>query len=237
MSSFASAGNDATLAYVFNIDGLKVQFEQGPDIDMSKVTNELVGEIFGVTSKIFDAAGNIINTAGNIISTASKAIGSTSKSIGFQKKVEFSYKRPKNTAIYKDILAQAKLSEPNKGATTATKTGTEVWATNPKVYSYPVKGNVVKGYSHDGVYMLFYGSEKDVDCCMRHFAIDENGYVQTTTQKGNKILFTRYGYKPIFDLDKSQAVKGTQYNTLSAEDEFGDYTIQRGKIDDVEYRY
>lgn len=229
-SSYTSDDGNTTMAYAFNVDGLKVQFEQGPDIDMSEVTEELVRNIFGTTSKIFDAAGNIISAAGNIISTAGKAIG-------FQKNVEISYQRPKNTAIYKDILEQAKLSEPNKGATTATKTGTEAWATNPKVYHYPVKGNVVKGYSHDGVYILFYGSEKDVDCCIRHFAIDQNGYVQTTTRKGNKYLITKYGVKPFFEPTDIKAVEIERYAEVRAESEFGERNLLMGKFDDVEYRY
>jgi hypothetical protein len=197
---------------------------------MSEVTEELVRNIFGTTSKIFDAAGNIISAAGDIISTAGKAIG-------FQKNVEISYQRPKNTTIYKDILEQAKLSEPNKGATTATKTGTEAWATNPKVYHYPIKGNVVKGYSHDGVYILFYGSEKDVDCCIRHFAIDQNGYVQTTTRKGNKYLITKYGVKPFFEPTDIKAVEIERYAEVRAESEFGEQNLLMGKFDDVEYRY
>lgn len=229
-SSYTSDDGNTTMAYAFNVDGLKVQFEQGPDIDTSEVTEELVRNIFGTTSKIFDAAGNIISAAGNIISTAGKAIG-------FQKNVEISYQRPKNTAIYKDILKQAKLSEPNKGATTATKTGTEAWATNPKVYHYPVKGNVVKGYSHDGVYILFYGSEKDVDCCIRHFAIDRNGYVQTTTRKGNKYLITKYGVKPFFEPTDIKAVEIERYAEVRAESEFGEQDLLMGKFDDVEYRY
>ena len=219
-----------TATYIFSVNGVKVHFQQGPDIDMSEVTEELVRNIFGTTSKIFDAAGNIISAAGDIISTAGKAIG-------FQKNVEISYQRPKNTAIYKDILAQAKLSEPNKGATTATKTGTEAWATNPKVYHYPVKGNVVKGYSHDGVYILFYGSEKDVDCCIRHFAIDQNGYVQTTTRKGNKFLITKYGIKSLFESSKDKVVEIERYAEVRGESEFGEQNLLMGKFDDVEYRY
>ncbi|MBE6220999.1 MAG: PspC domain-containing protein [Rikenellaceae bacterium] len=219
-----------TATYIFSVNGVKVHFQQGPDIDMSEVTEELVRNIFGTTSKIFDAAGNIISAAGDIISTAGKAIG-------FQKNVEISYQRPKNTAIYKDILAQAKLSEPNKGATTATKIGTEAWATNPKVYHYPLKGNVVKGYSHDGVYILFYGSEKDVDCCIRHFAIDQNGYVQTTTRKGNKFLITKYGIKSLFESSKNKVVEIERYAEVRGESEFGEQNLLMGKFDDVEYRY
>lgn len=219
-----------TATYIFSVNGVKVHFQQGPDIDMSEVTEELVRNIFGTTSKIFDAAGNIISAAGDIISTAGKAIG-------FQKNVEISYQRPKNTAIYKDILAQAKLSEPNKGATTATKTGTEAWATNPKVYHYPVKGKIVKGYSHDGVYILFYGSEKDVDCCIRHFAIDQNGYVQTTTRKGNKYLITKYGIKSLFESSKNKVVEIERYAEVRGESEFGEQNLLMGKFDDVEYRY
>lgn len=219
-----------TATYIFSVNGVKVHFQQGPDIDMSEVTEELVRNIFGTTSKIFDAAGNIISAAGDIISTAGKAIG-------FQKNVEISYQRPKNTAIYKDILAQAKLSEPNKGATTATKTGTEAWATNPKVYHYPVKGKIVKGYSHDGVYILFYGSEKDVDCCIRHFAIDQNGYVQTTTRKGNKFLITKYGIKSLFESSKDKVVEIERYAEVRGESEFGEQNLLMGKFDDVEYRY
>lgn len=231
MSKTTSMNNNiATTTYNFSIDGIKVQFQQGPDIDMSEVTEELVRNIFGTTSKIFDAAGNIISAAGDIISTAGKAIG-------FQKNVEISYQRPKNTAIYKDILKQAKLSEPNKGATTATKIGTEAWATNPKVYHYPVKGKIVKGYSHDGVYILFYGSEKDVDCCIRHFAIDQNGYVQTTTRKGNKYLITRYGVKPIFEPTDNKVTTIEQYAEVKSESEFGEQNLLMGKFDDVEYRY
>jgi phage shock protein PspC (stress-responsive transcriptional regulator) len=231
MSKTTSMNNNiATTTYNFSIDGIKVQFQQGPDIDTSEVTEELVRNIFGTTSKIFDAAGNIISAAGNIISTASKAIG-------FQKNVEISYQRSKNTAIYKDILEQAKLSEPNKGATTATKTGTEAWATNPKVYHYPVKGNVVKGYSHDGVYILFYGSEKDVDCCIRHFAIDQNGYVQTTTRMGNKFLITKYGIKSLFESSKNKVVEIERYAEVRGENEFGEQNLLMGKFDDVEYRY
>ncbi len=229
-SSYTSDDGNTTMAYAFNVDGLKVQFEQGPDIDTSEVTEELVRNIFGTTSKIFDAAGNIISAAGDIISTAGKAIG-------FQKNVEISYQRPKNTAIYKDILEQAKLSEPNKGATTATKTGTESWATNPKVYNYPINGKVVKGYSHDGVYVLFYGAEKDVDCCIRHFAIDENDYVQTTTRKGSKILITRYGIKALFENNETDVVKIDKYMKLKTESEYGDQYLLTGKVDDVEYRY
>lgn len=219
-----------TATYIFSVNGVKVHFQQGPDIDMSEVTEELVRNIFGTTSKIFDAAGNIISAAGDIISTAGKAIG-------FQKNVEISYQRPKNTAIYKDILEQAKLSEPNKGATTATKTGTEAWATNPKVYHYPVKGKIVKGYSHDGVYILFYGSEKDVDCCIRHFAIDQNGYVQTTTRKGNKFLITKYGIKSLFESSKDKVVEIERYAEVRGESEFGEQNLLMGKFDDVEYRY
>ena len=219
-----------TATYIFSVNGVKVHFQQGPDIDMSEVTEELVRNIFGTTSKIFDAAGNIISAAGDIISTAGKAIG-------FQKNVEISYQRPQNTAIYKDILEQAKLSETNKGATTATKTGTEAWATNPKVYHYPVKGKIVKGYSHDGVYILFYGSEKDVDCCIRHFAIDQNGYVQTTTRKGNKYLITKYGVKPIFATTDIKTVEIERYAEVRGESEFGEQNLLMGKFDDVEYRY
>ena len=215
----------------FTIDGLKIQFQQGPDIDMTKVTKELVMEVFGATSKIFGAAGSIFKAAGEVISTAANVTNNINVGGGIH------YVRPKNTAIYKDILEQAKLSEPNKGATTATKTGTEAWATNPKVYHYPVKGNVVKGYSHDGVYILFYGSEKDVDCCIRHFAIDQNGYVQTTTRKGNKFLITKYGVKPFFEPTDIKAVEIERYAEVRAESEFGEQNLLMGKFDDVEYRY
>lgn len=126
---------------------------------------------------------------------------------------------------------------PNKGATTATKTGTEAWATNPKVYHYPVKGKIVKGYSHDGVYILFYGSEKDVDCCIRHFAIDQNGYVQTTTRKGNKFLITKYGIKSLFESSKNKVVEIERYAEVRAESEFGEQNLLMGTFDDVEYRY
>ena len=217
-----------TATYIFSVNGVKVHFQQGPDIDMSEVTEELVRNIFGTTSKIFDAAGKIIQAAGS-------AIGSASNGISIQGSVN--YQRPKNTAIYKDILAQAKLSEPNKGATTATKTGTEAWATNPKVYHYPVKGKIVKGYSHDGVYILFYGSEKDVDCCIRHFAIDQNGYVQTTTRKGNKFLITKYGIKSLFESSKNKVVEIERYAEVRAESEFGEQNLLMGTFDDVEYRY
>ena len=217
-----------TATYIFSVNGVKVHFQQGPDIDMSEVTEELVRNIFGTTSKIFDAAGKIIQAAGS-------AIGSASNGISIQGSVN--YQRPKNTAIYKNILAQAKLSEPNKGATTATKTGTEAWATNPKVYHYPVKGKIVKGYSHDGVYILFYGSEKDVDCCIRHFAIDQNGYVQTTTRKGNKFLITKYGIKSLFESSKNKVVEIERYAEVRAESEFGEQNLLMGTFDDVEYRY
>ncbi len=215
----------------FTIDGLKIQFQQGPDIDMTKVTKELVMEVFGATSKIFGAAGSIFKAAGEVISTAADVTNNINVSGGIH------YKRPKNTDIYDDILEQAKLSEPNKGATTATKTGTESWATNPKVYNYPINGKVVKGYSHDGVYVLFYGTDKDVDCCIRHFAIDENDYVQTTTRKGSKILITRYGIKVLFENNETDAVKIDKYMKLKTESEYGDQYLLTGKVDDVEYRY
>jgi hypothetical protein len=64
----------ATTTYNFSIDGIKIQFEQGPDIDMSKISKELISNIFGVTSKIFDAAGNIISAAGDIVSTSGNNI-------------------------------------------------------------------------------------------------------------------------------------------------------------------
>ena len=215
----------------FTIDGLKVQFQQGPDIDMTKVTKELVMEVFGATSKIFGAAGSVFKAAGDILSTAADITDNISINGGIH------YERPKNTAIYDDILKQAKLSEPNKGATTATKTGTESWATNPKVYNFPVKDKVAKGYSHDGVYVLFYGKEKDVDCCIKHFAIDKNGYVQTTTRKGSKILITKYGIKALFDHNEADAVKIDKYMLLKSDSEYGENYLLAGKVDDVEYRY
>ena len=58
-----------TATYNFSIDGIKVHFQQGPDIDMTNVTNDLVKSIFGTASKVFDAAGNILDAAGNIISS------------------------------------------------------------------------------------------------------------------------------------------------------------------------
>lgn len=227
--------SESAAAYAFKVDGdLKVYCvisEQVKDL----ADKELIEEVFGVAGDAFNLTGEAFNLVGEVVKAVGTAIGSASNGISIQGSVN--YQRPKNTAIYKDILAQAKLSEPNKGATTATKTGTEAWATNPKVYHYPVKGKIVKGYSHDGVYILFYGSEKDVDCCIRHFAIDQNGYVQTTTRKGNKFLITKYGIKSLFESSKNKVVEIERYAEVRAESEFGEQNLLMGTFDDVEYRY
>lgn len=83
MAKKTSINNDkkATTTYNFSIDGIKIQFEQGPDIDMSKISKELISNIFGVTSKIFDAAGNIISAAGDIVSTAGDIVSTSGNNI------------------------------------------------------------------------------------------------------------------------------------------------------------
>ncbi|MBR2332604.1 MAG: PspC domain-containing protein, partial [Alistipes sp.] len=227
--------SESAAAYAFKVDGdLKVYCVIGEQVK-DLADKELIEEVFGVAGDAFNLTGEAFNLVGEVVKAVGTAIGSASNGISIQGSVN--YQRPKNTAIYKDILAQAKLSEPNKGATTATKTGTEAWATNPKVYHYPVKGKIVKGYSHDGVYILFYGSEKDVDCCIRHFAIDQNGYVQTTTRKGNKFLITKYGIKSLFESSKNKVVEIERYAEVRAESEFGERNLLMGTFDDVEYRY
>ncbi|MBR2170386.1 MAG: PspC domain-containing protein [Alistipes sp.] len=227
--------SESAAAYAFKVDGdLKVYCVIGEQVK-DLADKELIEEVFGVAGDAFNITGEAFNLVGEVVKAVGTAIGSASNGISIQGSVN--YQRPKNTAIYKDILAQAKLSEPNKGATTATKTGTEAWATNPKVYHYPVKGKIVKGYSHDGVYILFYGSEKDVDCCIRHFAIDQNGYVQTTTRKGNKFLITKYGIKSLFESSKNKVVEIERYAEVRAESEFGERNLLMGTFDDVEYRY
>lgn len=227
--------SESAAAYAFKVDGdLKVYCVIGEQVK-DLADKELIEEVFGVAGDAFNLTGEAFNLVGEVVKAVGTAIGSASNSINIQGSVN--YQRPKNTAIYKDILAQAKLSEPNKGATTATKTETEAWATNPKVYHYPVKGKIVKGYSHDGVYILFYGSEKDVDCCIRHFAIDQNGYVQTTTRKGNKFLITKYGIKSLFESSKNKVVEIERYAEVRAESEFGERNLLMGTFDDVEYRY
>ena len=227
--------SESAAAYAFKVDGdLKVYCVIGEQVK-DLADKELIEEVFGVAGDAFNLTGEAFNLVGEVVKAVGTAIGSASNGISIQGSVN--YQRPKNTAIYKDILAQAKLSEPNKGATTATKTGTEAWATNPKVYHYPVKGKIVKGYSHDGVYILFYGSEKDVDCCIRHFAIDQNGYVQTTTRKGNKFLITKYGIKSLFESSKNKVVEIERYAEVRAESEFGEQNLLMGTFDDVEYRY
>ncbi|MBO5463892.1 MAG: PspC domain-containing protein [Alistipes sp.] len=227
--------SESAAAYAFKVDGdLKVYCVIGEQVK-DLADKELIEEVFGVAGDAFNITGEAFNLVGEVVKAVGTAIGSASNGISIQGSVN--YQRPKNTAIYKDILAQAKLSEPNKGATTATKTGTEAWATNPKVYHYPVKGKIVKGYSHDGVYILFYGSEKDVDCCIRHFAIDQNGYVQTTTRKGNKFLITKYGIKSLFESSKNKVVEIERYAEVRAESEFGEQNLLMGTFDDVEYRY
>ena len=227
--------SESAAAYAFKVDGdLKVYCVIGEQVK-DLADKELIEEVFGVAGDAFNITGEAFNLVGEVVKAVGTAIGSASNGISIQGSVN--YQRPKNTAIYKDILAQAKLSEPNKGATTATKTGTEAWATNPKVYHYPVKGKIVKGYSHDGVYILFYGSEKDVDCCIRHFAIDQNGYVQTTTRKGNKFLITKYGIKSLFESSKNKVVEVERYAEVRAESEFGEQNLLMGTFDDVEYRY
>ena len=227
--------SESAAAYAFKVDGdLKVYCVIGEQVK-DLADKELIEEVFGVAGDAFNLTGEAFNLVGEVVKAVGTAIGSASNGISIQGSVN--YQRPKSTAIYKDILAQAKLSEPNKGATTATKTGTEAWATNPKVYHYPVKGKIVKGYSHDGVYILFYGSEKDVDCCIRHFAIDQNGYVQTTTRKGNKFLITKYGIKSLFESSKNKVVEIERYAEVRAESEFGEQNLLMGTFDDVEYRY
>ena len=83
MAKKTSINNDkkATTTYNFSIDGIKIQFEQGPDIDMSRISKELISNIFGVTSKIFDAAGNIISAAGDIVSTAGDIVSTSGNNI------------------------------------------------------------------------------------------------------------------------------------------------------------
>ncbi|MBR7096490.1 MAG: hypothetical protein IKC78_01810, partial [Alistipes sp.] len=77
----------------------------------------------------------------------------------------------------------------------------------------------------------------DVDCCIRHFAIDQNGYVQTTTRKGNKFLITKYGIKSLFESSKNKVVEVERYAEVRAESEFGEQNLLMGTFDDVEYRY
>ena len=134
-----------------------------------------------------------------------------------------------------ELLEQISLSEPTKGATTATKSGTESWATNPKVYYYPVNGKVVKGYSHDGVYILFYGSNKNVDVCVSHLAIDKNGYVSTWTKDGNKYLICKYGIKA--DDKVSSKKKSKTFYKRAIDGQYGEECLIRGEIDDVKVRY
>lgn len=255
-SSIGVSGKDLTTTYNFSVDGVKVQFQQGPLIDMNKVTKEYVEGIFGASSKIFDAAGNIFSMAGNIIGAASNIVNVAGAIAGqsavaeaqkglreAQQEIAEAQKEVMNAQKEiseeitgeSDSLAEAKLSEPNKGLTTAVKTGTESWATNPKFYQYPVNGKIVKGYSHDGVYILFYGSRKDVDVCISHAAIDENGYVSTWTQDGNQYLISKYGIKATKKLnDKSVSVKFNKSKTISAQ---GDEHLIMGEIDGVKVRY
>ena len=256
-STIGIDGKDLTTTYNFSVDGVKVQFQQGPLIDMSKVNKELIKSIFGATSKIFDTAGNIIGMAGNVVDVAANIVGNKAvaeareelreaqkqvaeaqKEVAkAQNEIAKAQKEITEEVIGKsDALDEATLSEPTKGLTTATKTGTETWATNPKVYYYPAKGNkIVKGYSHDGVYVLFYGSSKDVDVCISHAAIDENGYVSTWTKDGNQYLISKYGIKALKKRDeKSVSVKFNKSKTISAQ---GDEHLIVGEIDGVAVRY
>lgn len=247
-SSAGVNGKDLTTTYNFSVDGVKVQFQQGPLIDMSKVTKEMVEGIFGATSKIFDAAGNIFSIAGNIIGAASNIVGVAGAIAGnnaiTEAQEDIREAQQEIAEAQKEFLAAKEeihnnivtsLTEPTRGATTATKPGTESWATNPKVYYYPVKGKVIKGYSHDGVYILFYGSGKEVDCCMNHFAIDKNGYVSTWTQDGNQYLINKYGIEATQRRNnKSVSVKFDKSKTISAQ---GDEHLIMGEIDGVKVRY
>lgn len=241
-------GKDITTTYNFSVDGVKVQFQQGPLIDMNKVTKEMVEGIFGATSKIFDAAGNIFGMAGNIIGAASNIVDAAGAIAGKEAIAEaqedIREAQQEIAEAQKEFLATKEdihndmvisLTEPTRGATTATKPGTESWATNPKVYYYPVNGKVVKGYSHDGVYILFYGSAKSVDCCMNHFAIDKNGYVSTWTKAGNKYLISKYGIKA--DEKDGSKKKSIKCNKNVSKGEYGDEYLIYGEIDDVKFRY
>ena len=64
----------ATVTCSFSIDGVKVRYSCGPDVDSVDTTKEYVRDILGASSEIMDAAGEAMDAAGEAGKQATEAM-------------------------------------------------------------------------------------------------------------------------------------------------------------------
>lgn len=75
ISEVAATESGETKTCYFVVDNVKVEYQEGEDIDLDAITQSTLNGIFGVTSSIFKLAGGVFKLAGNIINTTGNALG------------------------------------------------------------------------------------------------------------------------------------------------------------------
>lgn len=75
ISEVAATESGETKTCYFVFDNVKVEYQEGEDIDLDAITQSTLNGIFGVTSSIFKLAGGVFKLAGNIINTTGNALG------------------------------------------------------------------------------------------------------------------------------------------------------------------
>lgn len=71
----------ATVTCSFSIDGVKVRYSCGPDVDSVDTTKEYVRDILGASSEIMDAAGEAMDAAGEAGKQATEAMQQAGEAI------------------------------------------------------------------------------------------------------------------------------------------------------------